>query len=119
MPALPSTTSIPYTDRAAGFLNSSTAVSIAQGLYDTLTPRDSSSHVLVEDGGIRDGRGLHGRHIDTTALFNRSQKYQIQVIAAVAASVSVLVTMVTLYWFCRMKKRFRHMYVLHACGALR
>jgi len=94
-----------------GLFSRSGAINIAQTISDVLNLRDLSSSILSDDGGVLEGRGIHGR-IDTTMLYNSRQKFRIQVIAATAASISVLFTLITLYWFSRMRKRFRHMYVL-------
>jgi len=94
-----------------GLSSGSGAINIAQTISDIFNLRDLSSNILMDDGGVLESRGLNGQ-IDTTMLYSNRQKFKIQVIAATAASISVLVTLVTLYWFARMRKRFRHMYVL-------
>ncbi|KAL2354415.1 G protein-coupled glucose receptor regulating Gpa2-domain-containing protein [Cryomyces antarcticus] len=54
---------------------------------------------------------LHTRNLGSTATFRiltAQQVYNIQVLAAVASAITVVSTLVTVYWFYKMKKSFRH-----------
>jgi hypothetical protein len=53
-------------------------------------------------------RGLNSIDLDTKNLYSQHRKLIVQIIAATVSSFSVLATLVTFYWFCRMTKRFRH-----------
>lgn len=42
---------------------------------------------------------------------NKAKEYGLGAAALACTTVSLLASMVCMYWFCRMEKRFRHRYV--------
>ncbi|OCL13842.1 hypothetical protein AOQ84DRAFT_81888 [Glonium stellatum] len=55
---------------------------------------------------------LMSRALDPSRLFSSYRKLVIQTIAVSCASVSVLAAIVASFWFCRMRKRFRHRLIM-------
>lgn len=51
---------------------------------------------------------LLSRTFDPSRLVSDHRKLVIQTIAVTCASIGVLAATTTFYWFCRMRKRFRH-----------
>jgi len=55
---------------------------------------------------------VHGfsQRIDPASLYSIAQVEAIQAAACVIAGISLLGSLVAIYWFTRMKKKFRHKY---------
>jgi len=46
--------------------------------------------------------------IEPTIIFTPHQQYVAQVLALTAASISIVASMITSYWFLKMRRTFRH-----------
>jgi len=66
--------------------------------FDTVIP---AGHNIIN-------RRTLGGTVDISALYTKSQVQLIQATACSVAGLSLLGGLITLYWFCRMKKKFRH-----------
>ena len=51
-----------------------------------------------------------GGTIDNDRRFTPEQTFALQMTGCVAAAISLLAGLITLFWFCRMRKEFRHRY---------
>ena len=52
--------------------------------------------------------------LSTTSLYDQARTFNVRVIAATCAAISMTASFVAFYWFYRMEKRFRHRYA-HYC----
>lgn len=52
-------------------------------------------------------------NIDYVYLFDEQKRFIVQVTAVTAACTSLFLVTIIFYWFCRMRKRFRHKYEAH------
>ena len=87
------------------------------GLHSTLQPKTlvdafmevaTSDHILSRSVGTK---------VDTSKILAQRRTFQLQIIAVTFSILTVLGTIITGYWFARMRKRFRHKYVSnhHQC----
>ena len=57
-----------------------------------------------------DKRAHLGGSVDTSSLFTARQIFALQMITCVLAGISLISGLVISYWFCLMRKSFRHRY---------
>lgn len=50
--------------------------------------------------------------VNTKTLLTHSQSHAIQVVSCVLSGISLLAALITFVWFARMKRKFRHRYVM-------
>ncbi|KAF2744209.1 hypothetical protein M011DRAFT_489065 [Sporormia fimetaria CBS 119925] len=67
-------------------------------------PQSSQEAARVTGGGLR--------HATSDLYSNETRTLIIRAVAATCASISVTTSAVAFYWFCRMRKRFRHKLVM-------
>ena len=58
-------------------------------------------------GGLEERGALNG-HVDTSALFSEGQVFAMQLAVCLCAGISLASGLLVIYWFCLMKKVFRH-----------
>ncbi|KAF2083735.1 hypothetical protein K490DRAFT_69527 [Saccharata proteae CBS 121410] len=90
------------------FDNCLSALRLKNGEWDSLAPL---AYLLSAKGSIS-ARGARSHQLDTDELFTKEHRFIIQVASVASASCSVIVAAVVLFWFVRMKKRFRHKLIM-------
>jgi hypothetical protein len=83
-------------------------VSGAPEPFNTLSSYNHPPNELATSNAVPFVRRGLGSAIDTQHLYTDHRKFVVQVVATSLSCASVLATIMTLIWFCRMRKRFRH-----------
>lgn len=60
---------------------------------------------------VAHAREILSREVNFQNYFTPAQKHLVQRVGVTTAAVSVLASILTTFWFCRMRKRLRHRYV--------
>jgi hypothetical protein len=77
-------------------------------IYPYLTPSVGQMKPLLTARGMT---ALSTSQVATQSFYTALQKRMIQTVATVTSSLTLVATLITFYWFCRMRKRLRHKYV--------